>query len=89
MTLLKSSGKAVKKPIAIDYYHWTGQPPTHWPDWMRHNLGVRYEVSNLQIDVDTGGAVRCNKGDVVIRGAKGEIYPCKLATFEDTYDPVD
>lgn len=89
MTLAKASGRARKKPIEIDYFHWTGQPPNHWPDWMRHNMAIRYEVSNLQIDVDTGGAARCNKGDVVIKGVNGEIYPCSLNVFEKTYDTID
>ncbi len=30
-----------------------------------------------------------NYGDYIIRGIKGEVYPCKPDIFEATYDPVD
>jgi hypothetical protein len=28
-------------------------------------------------------------GDYIIKGIKGEYYPCKPDVFEDTYEPVD
>jgi len=28
-------------------------------------------------------------GDWIIRGVKGEVYPCKPDIFEATYEPVD
>lgn len=32
------------------------------------------------------GRMRCNLGDWIIRGVKGEFYPCKPDIFEATYD---
>lgn len=34
------------------------------------------------------GAMVCNVGDWIIRGVKGELYPCKPDIFEATYEPV-
>lgn len=34
------------------------------------------------------GVMRANVGDWVIRGVKGELYPCKPDIFEATYEPV-
>lgn len=34
------------------------------------------------------GIHRCNIGDWIIRGVKGELYPCKPEIFDATYDPV-
>lgn len=31
---------------------------------------------------------KCMAGYWIIRGVKGEIYPCKLDIFAATYDPV-
>ena len=77
-----------KKAIEVDAFQWTGQPPFHWPQWAKDDMRIRYEISNLQIDVDTGGAARCNKGDWVIKGVNGEVYPCSIDVFEKTYEYV-
>lgn len=34
------------------------------------------------------GDMRADSGDWVIRGVRGEFYPCKPDIFEATYEPV-
>lgn len=34
------------------------------------------------------GVMKANKGDWIIKGVKGEIYPCKPDVFEMTYKEV-
>lgn len=34
------------------------------------------------------GVMRVSDGDWIIRGVKGEYYPCKPDIFEATYEPV-
>ncbi len=40
------------------------------------------------IDTLEGGHIVC-PGDWVIKGIKGELYPCKPDIFEATYEPVE
>lgn len=35
------------------------------------------------------GKHTCEKGDWIIKGIKGEFYPCKPDIFEQTYEKVD
>lgn len=35
------------------------------------------------------GCMEATIGDWIIRGIKGEFYPCKPDIFEATYEPVD
>ena len=35
------------------------------------------------------GTMKANVGDWIIKGVKGEIYPCKSDVFEMTYEEVD
>lgn len=35
------------------------------------------------------GIHRCDFGDWIIRGVKGELYPCKPDIFAATYEAVD
>lgn len=34
------------------------------------------------------GTMRADPGDWIIRGVKGELYPCKDDIFKATYDPM-
>jgi hypothetical protein len=35
------------------------------------------------------GTMTANTGDYIIRGVKGEFYPCKPDIFEQTYEEID
>lgn len=85
-----------KKPIIIDAFKWTGGPDqTEDPLWViealenatvwfeTHEAGVVMVIKTLE------GNHIANKGDYIIRGIKGEIYPCKPDIFELTYEQVD
>jgi hypothetical protein len=69
-----------------------------WPDWWKDvwdDVGVVtypkdgvYHVRMAFIDTPEG-TIRAEAGDYIIRGVKGEIYPCKPGIFEMTYERVD
>ena len=43
----------------------------------------------IEADIKTlEGTMRANNGDYIIKGVKGEIYPCKPDIFEATYQKV-
>ena len=45
-------------------------------------------TGDLGIDIPTlEGTMHANPGDWIIRGVKGELYPCKPDIFEATYEP--
>lgn len=81
-------GKARKRPVEIEYFKWDGQPPVEWPAWARDSLDIRYEISCLYIDT-LEGTHRANRGDYILKGVKGELYPCKPDIFQMTYDKID
>ena len=50
-----------------------------------HNkYGVAYCMAIQTLE----GTMRAQFGDWIIRGIKGEIYPCKPDIFEATYEPA-
>lgn len=57
---------------------------------------VRPPASGVSIDPADGclliatleGVMKAQRGDWIIRGVKGEFYPCKPDIFAATYDPV-
>ena len=50
--------------------------------------GAQYELENLRIKT-LEGTMTAKLGDWVIKGVKGEFYPCKPDIFEATYDILD
>ena len=50
-------------------------------------LNTRFDKKGAYIDVETlEGTHRADVGDYIIKGVKGEFYPCKPDIFKLTYD---
>lgn len=51
--------------------------------------GIKLPIEERVIDIQTlEGEMRANMGDCIIKGIKGEFYPCKPDIFEDSYEAV-
>lgn len=86
-----------KKPVVIEAFCWTGdEHQIEDPEWICEaiksgkvwfsNPGTPYvtlEIATLE------GEMCARRGDWIIRGVKGEIYPCKPDIFAETYEPVE
>lgn len=47
------------------------------------------EADHSTLEVPTiEGRVKAQRGDYIIKGVQGEIYPCKRDIFEQTYEPI-
>jgi hypothetical protein len=92
----KTTMKFRKKPVVIDAMQFLGPQVDHvgymqiFDDWIVANQGeriCRYVGDTMVIPTLEGDHV-ANVGDWIIRGIKGELYPCKPDIFERTYEPV-
>ncbi|MEK5414483.1 hypothetical protein [Paenibacillus sp. FSL L8-0708] len=80
-----------KKPVVIDAFKWTGDPDqTEDPQWIieRIKMGQVSFANGLMYIKTLEGIMESQPGDYIIRGVKGEIYPCKPDIFEATYELV-
>ncbi len=89
-----------KKPVVIEAIHNEGTwPPiiawlesTHAPELVflpgEEPPVTRNNDGSLSIPT-MEGTMRADVGDWIIRGVKGELYPCKPDIFEQTYDRVE
>jgi hypothetical protein len=50
-------------------------------------IGINNSEEGLYITT-LEGVMRADKGDWIIKGVKGELYPCKPDIFEMTYEQV-
>jgi hypothetical protein len=79
-----------KKPVVIEAVQWTGTNADEVLGLALAQGSVRRERFGGGLAIDTlEGTMRANKGDWIIKGVKGEFYPCKPDIFAATYEPVD
>lgn len=81
-----------KKPVVIEAFQFDGRSNTD-PDvplWFVdavHDSKIRASSNHILIDT-LEGSMRADLGDWIIRGIKGELYPCKPDIFAATYEAV-
>ena len=78
-----------KKPVVIDA--WQTIQLSRWPEWVieaeRDDL---LRVNLMEVwDYQHKTWIKYDLGDWIIRGIKGELYPCKDDIFKATYEKVE
>ena len=82
-----------KKPVEIEAVQYTGNNEHEIMDFAG-DARVRCVPMSMTlrpaITIDTlEGVMTASEGDFIIRGVKGELYPCKPDIFAATYEAVD
>lgn len=78
--------KYVKKSVIVEAMQWTGDEEA-----MREFLGQLFLIVGVdnKLRLETlEGPIWASIGDFVIKGIRGEYYPCKPDIFELSYDRV-
>ena len=79
--------KYTKKPVTIEAVQWTGD---NWQEIQRFVPDAVRVIDMNGLRVKTlEGELNVSKGDYIIKGVKGEFYPCKPDIFQQTYDPAE
>lgn len=78
-----------KKPILVEARQYTGDNFLELQDWSADHV----ELSDYRDDAicvyTPEGLLWFDEGDYVIKGARGEFYPCQKDIFEETYEKVN
>lgn len=87
-----------KKPVVIDAVQFNGFNEedgqvivSDRPEWLTAAFGkeILFFDKPGTLTVKTlEGSMIASSGDYIIKGVKGEIYPCKPEIFEATYEPL-
>lgn len=84
-----------KKPVVIEAKQASGTPESNREiiDWTRGSATPAFlddhpDHDGLRLNINTlEGAMWVTPGDWIIKGVKGEFYPCKPDIFAATYEP--
>lgn len=91
----RGTGRYRRKPVTLDAFQWTGGPDqTQDPEWAVEAINkgiIRFESAppdhTLYMVIATPeGDHKAMPGDWIIRGVKGELYPCKSDIFPLIYE---
>lgn len=80
--------KFVKKPIEIEAFRFGFDDA---PQWCLKSTDVRFctNIKHDWLEIKTlEGTMIADVGDYIIKGIKGEIYPCRADIFDETYEEV-
>ena len=84
-----------KKPVVVDAVRWTGDIESLGEIEKLQGFSFSKDevvgiVMNDEIRIRTPeGEMTASLGDYIIRGVRGEIYPCKPDIFEETYEMAE
>lgn len=87
-----------KKPVVIEAFQMTAERRSDnkdWPAWLHEAWNTPAEQPGAFYPLSAALCIHTLEGmhvvsidDWIIRGIKGELYPCKPDIFEATYEPV-
>ena len=61
----------------------------NWRPFRKKPCQIWAYTTDKEIYIDTlEGKMKANKGDWIIKGVKGELYPCKPDIFLETYEYI-
>jgi hypothetical protein len=77
-----------KKPVVIDAYLFRSGEQDYelGPDVEAGRL--KYLEDGTALIATLEGSMVARSGDWIIRGVKGELYPCRADIFAQTYEPA-
>jgi hypothetical protein len=79
-----------KKSVVIEAVQYVPGGQSLIESWMiGHDARDQFGVSYDKVQIGTlEGVMEASPGDWIIRGVKGEFYPCKPDIFAATYEPA-
>lgn len=78
-----------KKPVVIQALQFTGDNPIEIIDFAQPDIfgKFNFDTNSIEYYIRTlEGNMRVQLNDYIIKGVKGEFYPCKPDIFEETYE---
>lgn len=79
--------KYTKKPVIIEAVQWTGRNIEEIERFAGPNARFNLALSTVEIETLEGTMI-AKVDDYIIKGVKGEFYPCKPDVFRKTYELV-
>jgi hypothetical protein len=77
-----------KKPVEIEARYLDGNSYRKIMEWVGPDADYYHATTGTMYIKTREGVMTAGRGDWIIKGVKGEFYPCKPDIFDATYEPV-
>lgn len=77
-----------KKPIPLEARQYTGDNFLELQDWSDDHVALSDYNDDAICVYTLDGPMWFDEGDYIIKGVRGEFYPCQKDIFEETYEKV-
>ena len=78
----------IKKPVVIEAVQWDGENTSEILAFCPDCFSYKKDEAPVLVVNTLEGAMTASIGDFIIKGLKGEFYPCKPDIFNLSYDLV-
>lgn len=85
-----------KKPVEVEAMVWNGENIAEVREFCGHDAHFHYTYVAFEnqprvnlVLVTLEGEMDVKPGNYIIKGVKGEFYPCRKDIFEETYEVVE
>lgn len=78
-----------KMPVEIEAVQWTGNNLAEIEEFVINEGGKQFDTVGDSLFIHTlEGSMRAKATDYIIKGVKGEFYPCDESIFRITYEQI-
>lgn len=82
--------KYQKKPVVIEALEWRGEDGLFEMKRFLNDGKADYVIGPDYLSIETlEGPICASPGDYIIKGVRGEFYPCKPDIFKETYEEAE
>ena len=86
--------RVIKKSIEVEAWQLNFEDTLKGeePEWVLEAMNkdrLEYTIVGTWLVRTLEGIMKAREGDYLIRGVRGEIYPCMKSIFEETYEVID
>lgn len=84
--------RVIKKPIEVEAWQLNYSEVANAPDWVKEAMDkdrVEYTIVGTWLVRTLEGIMKARDRDYLIKGIRGELYPCMQSIFEETYEVID
>ena len=74
------------KPCEIEAIQWTGRNDKEILDFVKNKHFISFDGDLYLITL--GGEMKADFGDYIIKGLRGDFYPCKPDVFVKMYEEI-
>lgn len=85
-----------KKPVVVEAMVWNGENIKEVKEFCGFDAHIHYSYTSFEnqpqvklVLVTLEGEMEVRPGSYIIKGVKGEFYPCRADVFTETYEVVE